>query len=112
MTTTTRNVMTRESEEQFRVYLYDRPIALLHRRGDFTRFVLDVDYVQDPHRRVLGLRFGENLRARHASHMRLPSWVSNLLPEGRLREWIAEAPGVLVQRRVKLLGQGGLDRPW
>jgi serine/threonine-protein kinase HipA len=103
--------MTRESEEQFRVYLHDRPIALLQRRGDFTRFVFDIDYVDDPHRAVLGLRFEENLRARHSAHLRLPPWFSNLLPEGRLREWIAEARRVSVEREMELLAQVGLDLP-
>lgn len=103
--------MTRESEEQFRVYLHDRPIAVLHRRGDFTRFVFDTDYVNDSHRAVLGLFFEENLQAPHTANMRLPSWFSNLLPEGRLREWIAAARGTSLVREMELLAQVGLDLP-
>jgi hypothetical protein len=69
--------MTRDRDEQFRVYLHDRSIGLLHRRGDFSRFVFDEHYLTDPHRAMLGLRFEESLRARHGANMRLPPWFSN-----------------------------------
>lgn len=101
--------MTRE--DQFLVFLYDRPIGRLHRREDFTRFVFDPDYLTDPHRAVLGLRFEENLLARHTASKRLPPWFSNLLPEGRLREWIAHARGASVDREMELLAQVGHDLP-
>lgn len=38
-------------------------------------------------------------------------WFSNLLPEGRLREWIALERGVSVQREMELLAQVGHDLP-
>jgi serine/threonine-protein kinase HipA len=101
--------MTRE--DQFRVYLHNRPIGHLHRRENLTRFVFDSDYLSDPHRAVLGLRFEENLFARHAANMRLPPWFSNLLPEGRLREWIGQARGESVDREMELLAQVGHDLP-
>lgn len=103
--------MTRLSEEQFCVYLYDRLVGRLHRRGDLTRFVFEEGYWDDPNRAVLGLRFEENPRARHQSNMRLPPWFSNLLPEGRLREWIAKARRTSTEREMELLAQVGHDLP-
>lgn len=43
--------------------------------------------------------------------MRLPPWFSNLLPEGRLRQWIAQARGVLAAREMQLLAEVGQDLP-
>lgn len=73
--------MTCQREEQFCVYLLDRLIGRLHRRDDVTRFVFEQGYWNDPARAVLGLRFEDNPSERHRSHMRLPPWFSNLLPE-------------------------------
>jgi len=103
--------MTRSSEEQFCVYLYDRLAGRLHRRDDVTRFVFEEGYWDDPNRPVLGLRFEDNPRGRHRSHMRLPPWFSNLLPEGRLREWIAQARRASTEREMELLAQVGHDLP-
>ncbi len=103
--------MKRPTSEQYRVYLYQEPIARLIRHDDFTRLVLDERYINDSRRAVLGLRFEENLRARHAVNMRLPAWFSNLLPEGRLREWIGKARGVPIEREMELLAQVGHDLP-
>ena len=83
--------MTLSREEQFCVYLHNKLVGRLHRRDDVTRFVFDEGYWNDPNRAVLGLRFEEDPHARHRRNMRLPPWFSNLLPEGRLREWIAQA---------------------
>lgn len=103
--------MTRSSEEQFCVYLHDRLVGRLHRRHDLTRFVFEEGYWDDPNRAVLGLRLEENPRARHQSNMRLPPWFSNLLPEGRLREWIAQARRTSIEREMELLAQVGHDLP-
>lgn len=103
--------MTPLPEEQFRVHLHDQLVGRLHRRGDFTRFVFEPDYWDDPNRAVLGLRFEDNPRARHQSHLRLPPWFSNLLPEGRLRDWIARARGTAIEREMELLAQVGHDLP-
>lgn len=103
--------MTRSPEEQFCVYLHDRLVGRLHRRHDLTRFVFEEGYWDDPNRAVLGLRFEENPRARHQSNMRLPPWFSNLLPEGRLREWIAQARRTPIEREMELLAQVGHDLP-
>lgn len=98
-------------EDQFRVWLHDRPIGRIHRRGDYTRFVFDPEYGSDPRRAVLGLRFEDNMLARHTANMRLPPWFSNLLPEGRLRELIGRARGVTVEREMELLAEVGHDLP-
>lgn len=103
--------MSRESEDHFCVFLHDRLVGWLHRRGDVTRFVFDEGYWDDPGRPVLGLRFEDNRQERYRSHMRLPPWFSNLLPEGRLRQWIAEARRISVQREMELLAQVGHDLP-
>ncbi len=103
--------MTALREEQFCVYLHERLVGHLHRRDDFTRFAFEEGYWSDPNRAVLGLRFEENPHARHQTKMRLPPWFSNLLPEGRLRDWIARARNTSVQREMELLAQVGHDLP-
>jgi serine/threonine-protein kinase HipA len=98
-------------ESYYAVLLHGRRIGTLCQRGDHTRFVMSDQYVEDPERPVLGLRFEENPRAPYASSLRLPKWFSNLLPEGPLREWIADARGVSLDREMELLAQVGRDLP-
>src|SRR5262249_10416628 len=64
-----------------------------------------------PDRAVLGLVFEDDPYADHASKLRLPPWFSNLLPEGRLRSWIAADRGVSADREMELLAQVGHDLP-
>lgn len=101
----------RSPERQFIVRLNEQRVGVLYTRDDDTRFVFDESYIEDPQRAVLGLRFEENLRARFSAHMRLPPWFSNLLPEGRLRAWIADEGGVSADREMALLAQVGHDLP-
>jgi len=103
--------MTTMRERAFSVWLNDARVGSLVSHDDYTRFVLDRDYVRSPDRAVLGLRFEENLMAQHRSNLRLPTWFSNLLPEGRLREWIARARGVSENREMQLLAEVGHDLP-
>ncbi|NUR02690.1 MAG: type II toxin-antitoxin system HipA family toxin [Streptomyces sp.] len=98
-------------EKYYAVLLHGRRIGTLCQKGDHTRFVLNEDYINSPRRPVLGLRFEENLRAPYASALRLPRWFSNLLPEGPLREWIADDRGVSLDREMELLAQVGDDLP-
>ncbi|MFE0152001.1 type II toxin-antitoxin system HipA family toxin [Nonomuraea sp. NPDC059007] len=93
------------------VWLGAQKVGLLRQRGDYTWFEFCADYLADPGRPVLGLHFEQNLQARRASALRLPPWFSNLLPEGRLREWVAEDRGVSVEREMELLAQVGHDLP-
>lgn len=98
-------------ERYFGVWLRDLRVGTLAQRGDHTRFVLAESYLDDTRRPVLGLVFEQDLNARHAATLRLPRWFSNLLPEGRLREWIAAERHVSVQREMELLAQVGHDLP-
>lgn len=103
--------MTTLPETYYAVLLHSRRIGTLCQKGDYTRFIVNEAYVTDPQRPVLGLRFEENLRAPYASALRLPHWFSNLLPEGPLREWIADDRGVSLDREMELLAQVGHDLP-
>ena len=98
-------------EYHFGVWLRDRPVGTLAQRGDHTRFFLNAEYLTDQERPVLGLVFEQDLRARQSAALRLPPWFSNLLPEGRLRDWIAAERGVSAQREMELLAQTGHDLP-
>jgi serine/threonine-protein kinase HipA len=98
-------------ERRFLVMLHERKVGVLHAHDDYTRFSLDTVYTQDPDRAVLGLRFEQDLSVQHTSNVRLPPWFSNLLPEGRLRQWIAEARGVSEAREMELLAEVGHDLP-
>ncbi|APU16358.1 MULTISPECIES: type II toxin-antitoxin system HipA family toxin [Actinoalloteichus] len=93
------------------VWLHDQRVGTLFQRGDHTRFVLQEAYREDPDRAVLGLDFEQDLTRRHAAHLRLPPWFSNLLPEGRLRQWIAVDRRVSADREMELLAQVGHDLP-
>ncbi|RST00276.1 type II toxin-antitoxin system HipA family toxin [Streptomyces sp. WAC07149] len=103
--------MTMLTETYYAVLLHSRRVGTLCHKGDHTRFIVNESYVTDPRRPVLGLRFEENLRAPYASALRLPRWFSNLLPEGPLREWIADDRGVSLDREMELLAQVGHDLP-
>lgn len=98
-------------ERAYDVWLGASRAGALHQRGDHTRFVLDQGYRYDPERAVLGLLFEQDLRKVHSAALRLPPWFSNLLPEGRLREWIAVDRSVSVDREMELLAQVGHDLP-
>ncbi|MCA1671542.1 MAG: HipA domain-containing protein [Actinobacteria bacterium] len=98
-------------EQRHGVWLDNYRVGTLNQRGDFTFFTFNEDYLVDPARPVLGLIFEQNLSARHASTLRLPPWFSNLLPEGRLRDWIAADRRVSADREMELLAQVGHDLP-
>ncbi|MFD0772764.1 type II toxin-antitoxin system HipA family toxin [Streptomonospora algeriensis] len=99
------------SETRYAVLLYGSRVGTLHQRGDHTRFAFTDGYLEAPERAVLGLRFDENPTGKHAAALRLPSWFSNLLPEGVLRQWIADDRGVSADREMELLAQVGHDLP-
>lgn len=98
-------------EALYSVWLGDRRAGTIHHSGDYTRFALDDEYRANPGRPVLGLIFEQDLYAQHKAALRLPPWFSNLLPEGHLRNWIAEDRGVSVDREMELLAQVGHDLP-
>ncbi len=98
-------------EARHAVWLHHNRVGTLYQRGDYTRFTFTDEYLSDPYRPVLGLLFEQNLMAGHSAALRLPCWFSNLLPEGRLREWIAADRNVPWQREMELLAQVGHDLP-
>jgi serine/threonine-protein kinase HipA len=99
------------SENFYAVLLHGRHIGMLRQRGDHTSFRFSESYLDDPNRPVLGLRFEENLTKPYAAALRLPKWFSNLLPEGPLREWVAQERDVSLDREMELLAQVGHDLP-
>jgi serine/threonine-protein kinase HipA len=99
------------NEVQYAVWLRNRHVAVLHQRGDHTRLVFDAAYREDVDRPVLGLHFEETLLATESSALRLPPWFSNLLPEGKIRDWVADDRGVSADREMELLAHMGHDLP-
>lgn len=93
------------------VWLGDYRVGTLNQRGDYTWFSFTEEYLSSPDRPVLGLVFEQNLLSSHANALRLPPWFSNLLPEGRMRDWIAADRKVSPDREMELLAQVGHDLP-
>ncbi len=83
----------------------------LIRTGEGATFTLDDDYLGLARRPVLGQVFEDDPTAKHFVRQGVPSWFSNLLPEGPLRELIAERAGVHSARSWYLLELLGLDLP-
>lgn len=98
------------------VLLYDEPIGTLTRvEGDRSLFAFNEDYIADQNRPVLGLgfkdKFGELLTEFRPYQTRVMPFFSNLLPEERLREYLAERAGVDPEREFFLLWVLGDDLP-
>jgi serine/threonine-protein kinase HipA len=100
-----------ELEKVYGVWLYQRRIGSITLNGGIIRFQLADNYIHDPNHAVLGLIFEDDLEAIHRSKNRLPPWFSNLLPEGRLRHWIAEDANVDENKELELLLKVGHDLP-
>ena len=98
------------------VLLHGAPIGTLtHVAGDRTLFALDEDYIADEHRPILGLSFkdrlGEPITEFRPTQTRLLPFFSNLLPEGRMRSYLAARAGVNEVREFFLLWALGSDLP-
>ena len=98
------------------VLLHGEPVGTLARLdGDRTLFGFRDAYVQDAARPVLGLsfkdRFGEPITSFRPTRTQLLPYFSNLLPEGRLRTYLAERAGVHPEREFFLLWVLGRDLP-
>jgi len=82
---------------------------------DQNLFVFDDDYIRANDRPVLSLSFYDENRnlivQPEQVQTRLPTFFSNLLPEGRLREYLAEAAGIKQIREFFLLWLLGTDLP-
>ena len=83
--------------------------------NDQNLFVFDAAYIADENRPVLSLSFYDAYRALRTDvrpvTRRLPPFFSNLLPEGQLRQYIAEHGDVNAQREFFLLWLLGIDLP-
>ena len=98
------------------VKLYDETIGTLTRvQGDRTLFSFTEAYVSDPNRPTLGLVFKDDLGGlitdQPATQVRVLPFFSNLLPEGHLREYLAERAGVNPLREFFLFWVLGRDLP-
>ena len=98
------------------VLLHGAPVGTLtHVPGDRTLFALSEDYAADEHRPVLGLgfkdRLGELITEFRPTRTRLMPFFSNLLPEGRMRTYLAARAGVSEAREFFLLWALGSDLP-
>jgi serine/threonine-protein kinase HipA len=102
---------SRPGSDSFSVWIGDRRAGTIHRFSDRTRFSLDLDYREDPGRPVLGLVFEDRPDKVHVASVRVAPWFSNLLPESRLRDWIARERDVSPEREMELLAQVGRDLP-
>ncbi|MDE0411451.1 MAG: HipA domain-containing protein [Gammaproteobacteria bacterium] len=98
------------------VLLHGVPVGTLtHVGGDRTVFALNDDYMADEDRPVLGLGFKDQLGRLvtefRPCQTRVHPFFSNLLPEGRLRTYLAERAGVEPEREFFLLWALGCDLP-
>jgi serine/threonine-protein kinase HipA len=83
--------------------------------NDQNLFVFDAAYVADRNRPVLSLSFYDAYRTLRTEvrpvTRRLPPFFSNLLPEGQMRQYIAEHGDINAQREFFLLWLLGNDLP-
>jgi serine/threonine-protein kinase HipA len=98
------------------VKLHGRQIGVINRLGgDRHLFSFEQGYIDDPNRQTLSLSFkgqeGGLVVPTRAVTARLPSFFSNLLPEGHLRDYLAARAEVKPQREFFLLAVLGADLP-
>jgi len=98
------------------VLLYGDPIGTLTRvPGDRSLFAFNEDYIADEERPVLSLGFNDSLGQLITEFRpygpRVMPFFSNLLPEGRMRGYLAERAGVNPEREFFLLWALGSDLP-
>ena len=97
------------------VLLHGKRIGVINRLpGDRYLFAFDEAYVEDTNRPTLSLSYkgatGLVTTVKPTS-MRLPTFFSNLLPEGALRDYLAAKADVKPGREFILLWQLGADLP-
>jgi serine/threonine-protein kinase HipA len=98
------------------VLLYGEPIGTLTNvGGDRTLFAFNDDYIENPNRYVLGLRFkdelGELITEFKPTQTQVMPFFSNLLPEGHMRTYLADRADVKSEREFYLLWVLGEDLP-
>ena len=95
------------------VKLHGRQIGVINRLGgDRHLFSFEQSYIDDPDRPTLSLSYkgqsGGLVVPTRAVAMRLPTFFSNLLPEGHLRDYLAARADVKPQREFFLLAVLGV----
>ena len=98
------------------VLLYGEPVGTLTRvAGDRTLFAFNEAYIGDAQRPILSLgfkdAFGNLIADFPPTHTRVMPFFSNLLPEGHMRNYLAERAGVNPAREFFLLWVLGQDLP-
>lgn len=98
------------------ILLYGQPIGTLTLvPGDRSLFAFNEDYIADESRPTSGLgfkdSFGQLITGFRPYGPRLMPFFSNLLPEGRMRDYLAERAGVNSEREFFLLWALGSDLP-
>ena len=98
------------------VLLHGKKIATLtHVAGDRALFAFTEEYINDQSRSILGLGFkdslGQLITDSKPTRTRVIPWFSNLLPEGQLRQYLAERAHVKSVREFFLLWVLGQDLP-
>jgi serine/threonine-protein kinase HipA len=98
------------------ILLYGQPVGTLTRvEGDRTLFAFNQDYLEDETRPTLSLGFKDDLGRLitdfNPVRTRVMPFFSNLLPEGRMRTYLAERAGVNPEREFFLLWVLGKDLP-
>jgi len=98
------------------VRLYDRSIGTITLLpGDRVLFAFNDDYVADAARPTLSLSykdaFGALITDTKPTQTRLPPFFSNLLPEGAMRDYLADRASVNPAREFFLIWALGLDLP-
>jgi serine/threonine-protein kinase HipA len=98
------------------VKLHGREIGTLTLlEGDRSIFAFTEAYISNPNRPTLSLnfkdRFGGLITDIPPTRTRVTSFFANLLPEGQMREYLAERAGVNPRREFHLLWVLGQDLP-
>lgn len=83
--------------------------------NDRNLFVFNQDYIEDQQRATLSLSFkdkyGELITDIRPTQTKVSPFFSNLLPEGQMREYLAQRAGVNAEREFFLLWVLGQDFP-
>jgi serine/threonine-protein kinase HipA len=98
------------------VRLHEKHIGVITRlAGDRQFFAFEQDYIDDQKRPTLSLSFkgstGGLVTDTRPTGRRVPSFFSNLLPEGHLREYLAKRADVNPELEFFLLAVLGADLP-
>ena len=94
----------------------DRIGTLTHLPGERTLFAFTQSYIDNPNRPTLSLSFkeattGDLITDVDSTKIKVPHFFSNLLPEGAMRDYLAERAGVKSEREFFLLWILGQDLP-